>query len=94
MQMQTIICPICGNEEIAFVSENHKCIGVRIFQLVLIIIALTIATYCKWKLKSTGYIALVFSIPMLITQAYIYCTESRSHVQCICKECGYVWLHT
>ena len=92
--MQTIVCPICGNEEIAFVSENHKCIGARIFQLALIITALIIATHYNWKLKSTGYITLVFSIPILIIQAYIYCTESRSHVQCICKDYGYVWLHT
>ena len=93
MQMHTIICPICGNEEIAFVSETHKCIGARMFQLVLVLTAIVITLYLG-KLKYIGGIALAVTIPILIIQGYIYCIESRSHVQCICKDCGYVWLHT
>lgn len=94
-----ITCPYCGSREIAFVTEYHKCIGARIFFILLTAATIFIA-YMNFQdslrgiTPSEGLIALmfilaVFAIFLLIG---VFVAESKTHVQAICKNCGTLWL--
>lgn len=44
-----------------------------------------------YKFNSSGLI--FFIVTYLMAKIAINLTESRTHVECICKDCGQVWLH-
>lgn len=94
-----ITCPNCGSREIAFVTEYHKCIVARIICAILtvlffIIFFMNLQDVLKGITPSDGtkvitILSAFLSVCMLIG---IFITESKTHVQAICKNCGNLWL--
>lgn len=88
-----IVCPHCKSKELAFVSEAHKAIVARIFELIVIFLSAIIILYVAKDLDSAVVLLITFAMLILSLRIYIFYTESKTHVQCICKECGNLWLH-
>lgn len=98
--LKPITCPHCGSRELAFVTEYHLSIGCRIVAAIASIVFFCCILPSLSSLfnpntnasnDSTGGLvisALVFSIAKLAQ----YLTESQTHVQAICKNCGHLWL--
>ena len=88
-----IQCPECDSRNIALITEYHKSIFGRLLQwLSILITALLVFTNRNNK---TAYItiAVIGIIIFLLIQAYVSYVESKTHVQCICKDCGWIWIH-
>lgn len=106
--VKPITCPICGSRELAFVTEYHKAIGLKIFlgflkaALFLTWIGVIFsffenpATGFSKELRLTGNVIVPISIAILLLMAIvkgiIISVESKTHVQSICKNCGNLWL--
>ena len=94
-----IKCKNCSSKNIAIISEFHKEWGLRILNtffknLLFFISAFTIWNTIKNKQLSTGILAIiVLALVIFIINTYIIISESKSHVQIVCKDCGHVWLH-
>ena len=90
-----IACPHCKSKNLAYVTEYHKCIGAYILQMFfLLCVGLGIFEYFKRAAELGLGVAVICLIFMFVTQIYIFVNESRTHVQCVCKDCGHTWLHT
>lgn len=91
-----IFCSRCGSLNLAFVTEYHKCLGARICQLLLAgIILFAVLTNIGSKEWDDVLIVSFFSLALIFfIQIAIIIAESKTHVQCVCRDCGNVWLHT
>ena len=87
-----ITCPHCQKRNLAFVTEYHKVIGGRIGLVILL--AFTILSYFVALKDEPGvfFVSAVLAIVSLIVYISILVEESHTHVQAICKDCGYIWL--
>lgn len=93
-----ITCPHCKSREIAFVSEYHVSIVDRIIEILLLIAFIPLAIISISKIttgEAAGTPALLLVIVIvlyIIVRSNLQITESKTHVQCICKDCGHLWL--
>ena len=88
-----ILCPRCRSWNLAFITEYHKCIWARIILLGLLTIsAVSLVSFFTGKEDSLG-IAFILLVPEAFLAILIFITESKTHVQCVCRDCGNVWLH-
>ena len=95
-QIVPITCPRCGKRELAFVTEYHQAIGLRILAIVFGALCLfsAIANLSILTAKNDNNFGgvIIFGIACLVVKAIQYAVESKTHVQVICKECGNLWL--
>lgn len=102
-KIQPITCPHCGSRELAFITEYHKALFAKLLSAVFV--AIIIFTFfvqdfeyifiysltdTKYEFDGSKYIAL--GIALFFTKIGEYITESRTHIQVICKDCGNQWL--
>ena len=91
-------CPHCGSTHIEFVTEYHKCIWLRLIcSALLTITAILFLSYLASTIigKDTdGELLLIIfiGISYLLVQAAVFYTESKTHVQGVCRACGHIWL--
>ena len=101
--LNVVVCPKCGSREVAFVTEYHKCIYLRIITLVLAVILIILLRFVCQKsifdfftsgvVDGSGYFFLFsFGIVILGLIIAIWIAESKTHVQGICRDCGHIWL--
>lgn len=100
-EKKPIVCPICGSVHLAFVTEYHKALTLRILRLVIALIAASVFAYnchsifVELKKPEFGsiFIPLFFLILIAVVISwFIIAIESKTHVKAICKECGNLWL--
>lgn len=96
-----ITCSMCGSRDIAYVAEYHRSIFLRFFSLVFLAIAIWLSANAIITLlgnpeadvsMSLGCGGICFII-FICFQIAIFFSEARTHVKCVCKDCGNVWLH-
>ena len=93
-----IKCSRCGSTNIAIISEYHKSIWCRVIKFILFAILITIFINDIEKVVahqgnfSIGILMILawFYLLAEIAQQYI---ESKTNIQCICRECGNFWFH-
>lgn len=93
-------CPVCGGIDLAFVTEYHKASGAAMMAKIckgFSIVALVAAAWDLFQqntenIDSYLLVAILFGIGNLIFDAIKRSTESKTHVQAICKDCGHLWL--
>ena len=91
-----ITCPNCKSHEIAFVTEYHKVPAIRILEyiIIFIFIIMLIPEIPKILAGDSDAVELIFFVILFVIIRIIrHSIESRTHVECICKDCGKVWLH-
>ncbi|MBQ7373043.1 MAG: hypothetical protein IJW64_00535 [Clostridia bacterium] len=94
-----IQCENCSSKNIAIISEFHKEWGLRILNsfikgILFIISFLTIYDAIENKKLGPGIVVIaILGLLIFMINAYIVASESKSHVQIVCKDCGHVWLH-
>ena len=88
-----IMCPHCKSKNLAFVTEYHKSIGGRIVALILLAFTVLLA-FLGIKQDNLAFIAVsaMFGFSVLLLVIFIIIAESKTHIQCICKDCGFDWL--
>ena len=91
---EPIVCPCCKSKNLAFITEYHKAIGAKVLEAIFLFITIVILISSGFDFEEVGPIFVCFIFATLITHLYIAMTESKTHVQCICKDCGHTWLHT
>lgn len=96
--VKPIICKRCKSKEITIITEYHKSIFCRILKAVCLIVLITLTSYYLLKLRDENkQIPTAFIIIPAITYAITECVqqyiESKTNIQCICKDCGNYWLH-
>ena len=104
-QLNPIICPICGSEELAFVPEYHKSVGYRIACVISLLFCLISAGMIIKDLLSTTNVEIqeanmltniflfAFGVVFfLVFYIVIIAIEHRTHIKAICRDCGYIWL--
>ena len=90
-------CPHCGSTHIEFVTEYHKCIWLRLIcNAFLIIISILFVSYLANAIigrDADGELPLIIFIGILylLIQAVVFYTESKTHVQGVCRACGHIW---
>ena len=97
-KFKPITCPKCKGTNFAVITEKHLGIGLRIFEVVMLVFAI-------WILLIAGFRSLQYpdsetstllSFPLLIYAFIVIIRiihESKTHVQCVCRDCGKTWLH-
>lgn len=91
---QPIVCPICGSVSLAFVTNAHKAIAAKIGALVSLFFFVYfsfIAITNSNQNEDFGKAVIAFVV-YAVFQIYIFITESTTHVQAICRDCGHIWL--
>jgi len=94
-----ICCPNCKSKNISFITDYHKCVGLRIVCEILIVLLL----FFSAKLiindilkEESAPIFIVGTIVCAILyvgfKISIYLTEQRTHAKAICRDCGNIWL--
>ncbi len=101
-EKKPIVCPVCGNVHLAFVTEYHKALLLRVIRIIvaLIPIALFGAEFYSVLIKheaatfESSFIGFLifFIVAAVILSCFITAIESTTHVKAICKECGNLWL--
>lgn len=96
-----ICCPVCGCRELAFVAEYRREIGLRIARDIALlgVLAMLIKDFVdifQMKASSWGdgwFVAGIITLGLLALYLHIriLITESQSHVQAICRDCGFSW---
>ena len=86
-------CPNCEKRNLAFITEYHKCIWGQSAKMFLIIVFAMLIIGNINNIDTLIGLSLLAAMVFCSLQAYISYVESKTHVQCICKDCGYVWLH-
>lgn len=96
-----ICCPVCGCRELAFVSEYHREIGLHLARdlALLGILGMLIKDFIdilQTKASNWGdgwFIAgfVLLALLALFLHIKILISESRSHIQAICRDCGFTW---
>lgn len=89
-----IRCPICGNLELAYVTEYHKCIGARIGMALfaaLTIVCLVLGFTNPQMAQATTIFALILIALTAFLYICVLINESRTGVKAICPKCGHKW---
>lgn len=88
-----IVCPHCKSKNLAFITEHHKSIAGRIIALILLAFTVLLA-FLGIKQDNLAFIAVsaMFGFSVLLLVIFIIVAESKTHIQCICKDCGFDWL--
>ncbi len=95
---QPILCPQCGSTKIEFVTEYHKHIWLRaITYIPAIIFIIFLIQYIISRINLTfkDYTDLVIAITAAVfyigLQIAVWFGESKTHIQGVCRDCGYIW---
>lgn len=97
-QTIAVRCPRCGSLHIEFVTEYHKCVWLRLIASALIVLigifAISYLADTILGIEDKGdMILLIFTtMSYLLIQVAVYYTESKTHVQGVCRDCGNIWL--
>lgn len=91
--IQPIRCPICGNTELAYVCEYHKCIGIRIATVIFTLCTLLCFYFYIVNPKINELLIGTFFLTCLSISLYIglLINESKTGVKAICPKCGHQW---
>ncbi len=98
LEGRPVICPKCGSVHIEFVTEYHKCIWLRLLVSILVILmGYFLLNYITSAINgANGYDYLrgliIVAIFYIIFQLSVWLTESKTHVQGVCRDCGNIWL--
>ncbi len=89
-----VVCPRCGSVHLEFVSECHKSIGLRVISVILlaVCIMLAVASIATPDAIFPPELIAVFIAFYLLFQIAAWARESRTHVQGVCRDCGFIWL--
>ena len=90
---EPISCPYCNKRNIAFITEYHKCVWAKSVQIFCALITILLLFGTRNNFDTMIGIGILGVSTYLGIQCYISYVESKTHIQCICKECGYVWIH-
>ena len=89
-----ILCPHCKSRNIAFVTEYHKEIVLHIFAFIAGILAVIFGINVFYGRNDSSIgVFIFFAAVFLFIEIAILTSESKTHVECICKDCGHTWLH-
>ena len=98
-EYKPITCPHCGGKNIALITEYHKCVFPKILATLFLIGAFISAwsillnQFSDSNNDGKNILFLLMSIAgYFVVQCYIFYTESKTHVQGICRDCGKIWL--
>lgn len=91
-------CPHCGSTHIEFLTEYHRCIGMRV--ICIIFAALFVFFIVGYLFSMPTGENREFSIAAMIVSGFfvvaftiaIWIKESKTHVQAVCRDCGNIWL--
>lgn len=95
-----VICPYCGKSELAFITENHKCLILRILFYIGLLLTVGFAIrffdITFWEQEQDYhdifFILLIISMELtILCRAIISIKEKKIHTKAICKECGHIW---
>lgn len=88
-----ISCPHCKSTNLAFITEYHKSIGGRILFVLSLAVTVIIALFALQDFSRDSIGAIItFALPTIFIGIYITIVESKTNIQCICKDCGHDWL--
>ena len=99
LPIKPITCPRCKSKEIAIIPEAHKAIICRILKYIFFLCMLyqifpTVSAIFEQTYTETNGFAVIifafFSLVFEIAQLYI---ESKTYIQCVCRDCGNYWIH-
>ncbi len=96
-QLTVVTCPKCGSKNFEFVSEYHRCVWQRAFLFVpAIVFLIFIVKYFADLILSEDstmdlVVAIVCAVIFAILQISIWLTESKTHIQGVCRDCGNIW---
>lgn len=90
-----IICAHCRSNNLAFVTEYHREIGLQIFAFIVGILTAILALYVFSSQRYDNSLVVLIFLALLFValEIIILINESKTHVECICKDCGHTWLH-
>ncbi len=98
-------CPRCKSRSVKFLAEYHKCLWLRILTPLFFFIACCFLFYGMVESlffvlsgqendEAGKYIlGCIFGIISFIFYSIRIYRESKTHVQCVCPDCGKVWIH-
>ena len=98
MEKHPIICPNCDNRNITIITEYHKSLACRIVEVILLALIFWIAieeikSFFQSATLNIGPVLALFVIALVCTVIIRHYIESKTHIQCVCKDCGWVWIH-
>lgn len=91
-------CPHCGSTHIEFVTEYHKCIWLRLLVAILVVImSIFLVRYLIAEIGGADSSdemqrLVIFAVLYVLFQLAVWITESKTHIQGICRDCGNIWL--
>ena len=98
--LSPIRCRHCGSTNLAFVSDQHKCLSARFVAKLAIIVAVVLfifdlsTLFSSNGINDSSYITyIICAIVYVICQIGITIAESKTHIRVICRDCGYIWIH-
>lgn len=98
LPIKPIICPRCKSKEINTITEYHKSLLCRTIKTILLIIITwivfsNIKNILAGEISNIAYLFFVLIPAFFLTEIAQQIIESKTHIQCICKDCGNHWLH-
>lgn len=101
MKPKPIICPNCGNDELAFVTSHKKCTWLRILCLITLF-ALIFFTYnCittpeanqeGFEYATTLFSTICLSVLFIALKGIQWFIEEKTNVTAVCKCCRHSWI--
>lgn len=92
-KLTPIMCPYCKSKNLAFVTEYHKSIGGRILFFLFLTGTLALLLYLLNGYSDDLLISTIaVAVITILIGIYVIVVESKTHIQCICKDCGFDWL--
>lgn len=98
--LSPVRCRCCGSTNLAFISDQHKCLSARFIALITIIVAVVLfifdlsALFSNNEMNDSSYaIYIICAVVFLICQIIITIVESKTHIRVVCRDCGRTWLH-
>lgn len=93
-----IICPNCDKRNIAILTEYHKAFVCRIVEVIMIAIIFwlgfeKIEASIQGASFNTGAFLPLLIIALIFIEIARHYIESKTNIQCVCKDCGWVWIH-
>lgn len=102
-----IRCKHCKSTNLEFLPEYHKCIWLRFFRNILVIVlaifllpglaaifaGLFTGQEFDWQIIiKLATPLLAYIIIAVILSLIIFFKESKTHVQAVCRDCGKIWI--